>query len=161
LNQQALNDLTYAMSQVTACKGNITGWDLACKTGTWEYGGRVDQNSHAWMVGFDKKLAAAVWVGNKKEEQAIKDKNHADIYGAGLPGQIWKAFMANAMKALNPKKENQKFNPPNFIGNTDPNGSIPSPTPPPAPDPGQQPPVSPSPGNGGITFPTLPTRTRR
>lgn len=153
MNQQALNDLTYALSQVGAAKISPSiGWDTAGKTGTWEYGNRVDQNSHAWMVGFDKKLAAAVWVGNKKEEKAIKDSKGNDIYGSGLPGLIWKSFMINATKAMNLKKENTRFNQPNFIGNTDPNGSIPSPTPPPPADPGlPPPPTSPSPGNGGIT----------
>jgi membrane peptidoglycan carboxypeptidase len=41
------------------------GWDSAGKTGTWEYDNRTDQNAHAWMVGYTKKIAAAVWVGNK------------------------------------------------------------------------------------------------
>ena len=33
------------------------------------------------MVGFTKKIAAAVWVGNKKDEKPIKDKNDADDLG--------------------------------------------------------------------------------
>jgi membrane peptidoglycan carboxypeptidase len=50
-----------------------------------EYNNRNDQNAHAWNVGFTKNLAAAVWVGNRADEQAIVDKNGATIWGSGIP----------------------------------------------------------------------------
>jgi membrane peptidoglycan carboxypeptidase len=150
LNQQQINDLTYALSKVGSAKlkTNI-GWDTAGKTGTWEYNGRTDQNAHAWMVGFTKKIATAVWVGNEKDEQAIKDKSNSTIWGSGIPASIWQKFMIDAMKAMNPKKENTKFNPPNFIGNENPEYSRPSPAgPAPTEQPAPQPGVSGPPGRG-------------
>jgi membrane peptidoglycan carboxypeptidase len=130
LNPQAMNDLTYALQQVTASqiKPSI-GWDTAGKTGTWELNNASNDNAHAWMVGFDKKLAVAVWVGNKAEVKAIKNKDGQPVYGSGLPGIAWKKFMVAATTAMNPKKENTKFNPPSHIGNELPNGAVPSPTP--------------------------------
>ena len=162
MNPQAINDLTYALSKVASASVPGIGWDTAGKTGTWEYNNRTDQNAHAWMVGFDKKVAAAVWVGNKKDEQAIKDKGGSTIWGSGIPTSIWKKFMSDAMKAMNPKKENTKFNAPNFIGNENPQYSVPSPTPPPPPDPGGNPFPNPTgtTGSGGIGLP-IPTRPRR
>jgi membrane peptidoglycan carboxypeptidase len=125
-NEQAANDLTFALSRSDASNIPGLGWDTAGKPGSWEYGGRTTSNAHAWMVGFDKNLAAAVWIGSKKEETAIKDKAGRDIYGAGLPAQVWKAFMTAATRAIDPPKENTKFNPPTFGGNTNPPGSVPA-----------------------------------
>jgi membrane peptidoglycan carboxypeptidase len=76
------------------------------------------------MVGFDRKIAAAVWVGNKAEEQPIRDKKNTIIYGAGIPAEIWRAFMTNATAAMNEPKQNTKFNAPNFAGTTNPPGSV-------------------------------------
>ena len=153
LNSAAVADLSYTLQHVGSAALpalNNAGFDTAGKTGTWEANNSINTNAHAWMVGFDKKIAAAVWVGNKKEEQAIKDKGGATIWGSGIPTSIWKKFMTEAMAAMNPKKDNVKFNQPNFIGNENPQYSVPSPTPPPPVDPGQQPNPSNTPGNGGI-----------
>jgi membrane peptidoglycan carboxypeptidase len=143
LTPQQANDLTYALSQVSSAKVNI-GWDTAGKTGTWEYAPQPGENAHAWMVGFSRKIAAAVWVGNHGDEARIRDKSNAKIYGSGLPAKIWQSFMSNATKAMNEPRVNTKFNAPNFIGDTMPPGAVPSP-------------------NGRddrFTFP-FPTRTRR
>jgi membrane peptidoglycan carboxypeptidase len=125
-SQQNSNDLTYALSQVVASKTNI-GWDTAGKTGTWEYAQNSNENADAWMIGFDKKIAAAVWLGNKAEEHPLRDKNNAIIYGAGVPASIWKKFMTDATTAMNEKKVNTKFNPPAYAGDTNPPGSVPGP----------------------------------
>jgi membrane peptidoglycan carboxypeptidase len=128
LNQQQVTDLTYALSQV-APGINIQGFQAATKTGTWEYNQRVDQNAHAWNVGFTTKLAAAVWVGNKKEEQALLDKNRGTVWGSGLPRSTWVKFMNDATKAMGLPKDKTQFAPPVYIGDENPAGSIPSPTP--------------------------------
>jgi membrane peptidoglycan carboxypeptidase len=144
-SQQNSNDLTYALSQVGSAKVNI-GWDTAGKTGTWEYTQATNENAHAWMVGFDKKIAAAVWVGNRDKEQSIKDKNNAVIWGSGIPSKIWQKFMTDATRAMNEKKVNTKFNPPSHVGTDQFPGAEPSPTPaapPPDPNQGQ------GPGTGG------------
>jgi membrane peptidoglycan carboxypeptidase len=122
-SQQNSNDLTYALSQVSSAKVNI-GWDTAGKTGTWEFSQTSTENADAWMVGFSKKLAAAVWVGNKAELHPLRDKNNSIIYGAGVPASIWQKFMINATAALNEKKVNTKFNPPSFAGDMNPPGSV-------------------------------------
>jgi membrane peptidoglycan carboxypeptidase len=134
LNQQQINDLTYAMSQV-APNINIQGFQAATKTGTWEYNHDMNKNAHAWNVGFTTKLAAAVWVGNKDEEKALLDKNNGTVWGSGFPRAIWTKFMNDATKAMNLPKDRTKFNQPNFVGDENPLGSIPSPTPSPTPEP--------------------------
>jgi membrane peptidoglycan carboxypeptidase len=79
------------------------------------------------MVGFSKRIATAVWVGNKADEKALRDKNKAKIYGAGVPADIWRRFMTAATKAMNEPKVNTKFNPPNYAGDENPPGSVPGP----------------------------------
>src|SRR5262249_32149781 len=135
LSPEAENDLTYALSKVTASNLN-NGWDSAGKTGTWELGTNQNENADAWMVGFTRRLAAAVWVGNKGPEKALRDKNQNQIYGAGIPASIWRAFMTNATRAMNLNRDGTDFNSPSFAGNTSPPGSVPSPAP--TGPPGQQ-----------------------
>jgi membrane peptidoglycan carboxypeptidase len=134
LNPQQSNDLNYALSQV-APGMNISGFQAATKTGTWEYNQRLDQNAHAWNVGYTNKLAAAVWVGNEKDEQAIVTANGSTIWGSGFPRAIWQKFMADATNAMGLPKDRTQFNQPNFIGDELPPGAIPSPTPSPTPEP--------------------------
>ena len=153
MNQEAINDLDYALNKIPSAKVSNIGWDTAGKTGTWEYNNRTDQNAHAWMVGFTKKIAGAVWVGNRKDEQAIKDKGGATIWGSGIPAKIWQSFMANATKAINLPKQNTKFSGPSGIGNENPPGSVPSPTPA-APPPGNEPTIPPGTGGGVGGVPT-------
>ena len=72
---------------------------FAAKTGTWELASDSKSNAHAWMVGYTKQLATAVWVGNVGSKQtAIKDKGGNDIGGSGLPSDIWKRYMDAALK---------------------------------------------------------------
>ncbi|WP_238013107.1 transglycosylase domain-containing protein [Dactylosporangium sp. AC04546] len=80
---------------------------VAGKTGTWQLGQTTD-NAHAWMVGYSaydpgKKsvgLAAAVWVGNQKDEQKIVKKGGTPIIGGNLPGPIWRDFLDAALTAV-------------------------------------------------------------
>ncbi|HCT80563.1 MAG TPA: hypothetical protein DGT23_29155, partial [Micromonosporaceae bacterium] len=76
----------------------------AGKTGTWENGNDKNENAHAWFIGYTEQLAAAVWVGNVKEELPIRTKppitkngkltQQGDkIGGSGLPGEIFEQFM--------------------------------------------------------------------
>jgi membrane peptidoglycan carboxypeptidase len=175
LNSGASADLDYTLQNVGSAKDpalNSAGFDTAGKTGTWEANNSINTNAHAWMVGFTRKIATAVWVGNQKEEKPIVDKGGGTIWGSGIPSTIWRNFMTNATKdmALKPDK-NSKFAPKANIGNENPDGSVPSPTPPPAPttDPTQNPGgpgnpggggPSPGPGNQGVGFPfPIPTST--
>jgi membrane peptidoglycan carboxypeptidase len=89
------------------------GYQLAGKTGTWQLGNTTSQgNAHAWMGGYvpynpAKKspgLAAAVWVGNKGDEQPIIDKGKKNIIGGKLPGPIWADFLDAALAKINMPK---------------------------------------------------------
>jgi membrane peptidoglycan carboxypeptidase len=153
LNTQAVTDLTYAMTQVKV--GATAGWQWATKTGTWEYDKDPNENAHAWNVGFTKKIAAAVWVGNRGDEQGIRNAGNGIIYGSGLPAEIWRKFMDGATTSFNWPKENQQFAPPVYVGNENPNGSFPSPTP--SPEPAQ--PTQPNPGPT-TTHPGSPSPTQ-
>ncbi len=126
LRPEAVNDLTYALSKVTSSTlGN--GWDTAGKTGTWELSQTNNENADAWMVGFNRKMAAAVWVGNRGAEKALRDKNKARIWGSGIPASIWRKFMTDATKAMNLSRKGTAFAPPSMAGDINPPGSVPAP----------------------------------
>jgi len=126
LSQAGIDDLSYVLSQVPSGKLN-NGWNSAGKTGTWQYGQSTADNAHAWMVGYTKKLAAAVWVGNKKEEKPLRLKDgKTKIFGSGVPATIWRSFMTEATKAMALKRAG--FSEPRFIGD-DTRGNTPSPVP--------------------------------
>jgi membrane peptidoglycan carboxypeptidase len=140
------------------------GYPLAGKTGTWQLGNTTSQgNAHAWMGGYvpydpgknSPGLAAAVWVGNKDNEVAIKDKNGANIIGGKLPGPIWRDFLDGALTKINMPKA--AFRPAKNVGskdkgtgvepepstpvdpaNPDPNNPNPTPNPNPNPTPSRR-----------------------
>lgn len=140
------------------------GYQLAGKTGTWQLGNTTSQgNAHAWMGGYvphdtAKKspgLAAAVWVGNKGEEVAIKDKNDANIIGGSLPGPIWRDFMDGALTKV--KMPKVSFLPSKGVGDKDvgsgvsPGPSTPADNPTPSPNPNPNPNLNPSPSKSGTS----------
>jgi len=107
-NQNQVDDITAVLKDLPQQR-LAGGRQSARKTGTWELAGSK-ANAHAWMVGYTKQIAAAVWVGNKDKEQAIRyypkgSKSLTDVFGANLPGDIWKRFMDEAHKALKLKAE--------------------------------------------------------
>lgn len=110
----------------------------AAKTGTHQYL-ETGHNSHAWMGGFTPQLAAAVWVGNAGADGPIIDKRGRDIYGAGVPGSIWKSFMNAALAGV--RKE--EFPAAKHIGDASLGDAPPepAPAPTPAPEPTEQPSV--------------------
>ncbi|HTJ34784.1 MAG TPA: transglycosylase domain-containing protein [Dactylosporangium sp.] len=130
---QMADDLAYILQDVPKHYGLTNnqgvspgGYNLAGKTGTWQLGNTTSKgNAHAWMGGFvpydpSKKsngLAAAVWVGNKDNEQAIKFTNGQPIIGGKLPGPIWRDFMDAALKKVNTPK--LKFPPARGTGSKD------------------------------------------
>jgi membrane peptidoglycan carboxypeptidase len=93
LDRKVANDVTYALEPVAGWSHDPLDGDRpsAAKTGTQQYG-KTDANSDAWMVGFTPQVSAAVWVGTDKLGP-IRTAAGREIYGAGLPGQTWKAFM--------------------------------------------------------------------
>ncbi len=67
----------------------------AAKTGTTQLGDS-DANKDAWMIGFTPSLSTAVWIGTERS-QPIRTARGADIYGSGLPADIWKQVMDDAL----------------------------------------------------------------
>ena len=67
----------------------------AAKTGTAQLGD-TGNNKDAWMVGYTPQLSTAVWVGTDKGT-ALLNYGGSNIYGSGLPAQIWKAAMDGAL----------------------------------------------------------------
>ena len=145
LNDQQVADLDYALSTV-ASSHLQNGWDAGGKTGTWEYNHRADANDHVWMVGFTKKMAAAVWVGNSDVEGPIIDQYGKKLWGSGPPAGIWKGFMLSTISSMKLSKDGTSFSAPVYTGITfNPNweNNVPSPTPTTPPvDPGCQDPMT-------------------
>lgn len=75
----------------TGTRARLQGHPAAGKTGT-------SQNSRdAWFVGYTGYLATGVWVGN--DDDTPTDA----VTGGQLPAQIWRAFMADAHRELEPR----------------------------------------------------------
>ena len=72
---------------------------IAAKTGTHQFQD-TKQNAKAWMVGYTPQISVAVSVGadNDGKPAPIEDKSHAPIYGSGLPGSVWQAFLNAYLK---------------------------------------------------------------
>ncbi|MEU8895366.1 transglycosylase domain-containing protein [Nocardia sp. NPDC048505] len=71
------------------------GRPTGAKTGTTQLG-ESDWNKDAWMIGFTPSLSTAVWIGTE-QSQPIRTARGADIYGSGLPADIWKQVMDGAL----------------------------------------------------------------
>ncbi|SEP71300.1 Membrane carboxypeptidase (penicillin-binding protein) [Lentzea xinjiangensis] len=135
------------------------GRDCAGKTGTHELSESAGQgaglNSKAWMVGYTPSISAAVWVGRNEGNQPIRDKSGANIFGSGVPGKIWQAFMNKALAGTQmekfPKaKPLNQYNPPVKV-------SVPSSVPPSSPPPSVPQTSSSEPSKPSSTRPTRPT----
>ncbi|GAA3949357.1 transglycosylase domain-containing protein [Gordonia caeni] len=68
----------------------------AAKTGTAQLG-KTGDNRYSWMVGYTPQLSTAVWVGTAKGDKPLRNYSGSSIYGSGLPAQIWKAAMDDAL----------------------------------------------------------------
>lgn len=81
-----LNDLLRGVVERGTGRAAQIGRPVAGKTGT------TSDYRDAWFVGYTPDLVASVWVGNDDNSPTKK------VSGAGLPSQIWRSFMADAMK---------------------------------------------------------------
>ncbi|MBC7300653.1 MAG: penicillin-binding protein [Nocardia sp.] len=75
--------------------GLADGRQSASKTGTTQLG-ETEDNKDAWMVGYTPSLSTAVWVGTE-HPQPLRNGRGADIWGSGLPADIWKQTMDTAL----------------------------------------------------------------
>ncbi|MGB9377688.1 MAG: transglycosylase domain-containing protein [Mycobacteriales bacterium] len=160
-------DATYAMQKVLqGSTGSFNrelenGREAAAKTGTAQdpratrNNANGGGNSAAWMCGFTPQLAAAVWVGHDNLKTPLVTATGRQIYGVGLPGLTWQAFMNGALRG----KPELKLPPPVFLGKRDGNSSpppAPRPTPSTAPSPSPTPLPSPRPSKSCKKFPVCP-----
>ncbi len=97
--------------------------ECAGKTGTHELdpnvapNHQIGLNSKAWMVGYTPSISASVWVGRNEGSQPIMDARGSNIFGSGVPGKIWQAFMDKAlagtqMEKFAKAKPLNQYNPP-------------------------------------------------
>ena len=86
------------------------GRPSASKTGTAQLGD-TGMNKDAWMVGYTPSLSTAVWVGTE-QAQAITNLWGGSIYGSGLPADIWKKTMDDALDGI----EEESFPWPDPVG---------------------------------------------
>src|ERR1700729_3239422 len=151
---RAVADNTTAAMQPIA--GYSRGHNLAggrasaAKTGTVQLGD-TQANKDAWMVGYPPSLSTAVWVGTVQDNVPLVTASGAEVYGSGLPPDIWKSTMDGALKG----SSNETFPKPTEIGGY---AGVPV-APPPPPPPSEtviQPTIEVAPG---ITIPVGPPTT--
>ncbi|MFD5829343.1 transglycosylase domain-containing protein [Lentzea sp. NPDC060358] len=148
-SQDIADNVTDVLKEIPKSSGIACDQNRECagKTGTHELsesaGQGVGLNSKAWMVGYTPSISAAVWVGRNEGNLPIRDKAGANIFGSGVPGKIWRAFMNKAlagspMEKFPKAKPLNQYNPPkpsnvpsNTPSNTPPSNTPPSNTPPP------------------------------
>jgi membrane peptidoglycan carboxypeptidase len=94
------HDVTFALEGVAAWSHDSLAGNrpVASKTGTQGLQGSTTQDTDAWMVGYTPSISSAVWMGQDKGNQPITTAAGKPIYGAGLPGAIWKTFMNTILK---------------------------------------------------------------
>ncbi len=150
---KAVADNTTAAMQPIA--GYSRGHNLAggrasaAKTGTVQLGD-TQANKDAWMVGYTPSLSTAVWVGTVPDNVPLVTASGAEVYGSGLPSDIWKSTMDGALKGTS----NETFPKPAEIGGY---AGVPVALPPPPPSETViQPTIEVAPG---ITIPVGPPTT--
>jgi membrane peptidoglycan carboxypeptidase len=157
IDKGVADNVTAAMQPIAGYSNghNLAGGRAsAAKTGTAQLGD-TGANKDAWMVGYTPSLSTAVWVGTVRGDKPLITASGAEVYGAGLPSDIWKATMDGALKGTS----NETFPKPTEIGGY---AGVPAPPPPPPKPPAPpsetviQPTVEVAPG---ITIPIGPPTT--
>ncbi len=111
IERRIADEVTYVLKKIPGEQGHtLSGRQVASKSGTWENSkkkpdGQTDAfpntNAHAWYTGYTEQIATAIWVGSRDHNDTpIKDAKGANIFGAGLPGQMWEDFMNQAHRDM-------------------------------------------------------------
>ncbi len=88
-----LNDLLRGVvDNGTGRAARLPNRQVAGKTGT------TSDYRDAWFVGYTPDLIAGVWVGNDDNSPMNK------VSGGGLPAQIWRGFMNDALRGTEPRE---------------------------------------------------------
>nr|WP_269475890.1 transglycosylase domain-containing protein [Mycobacterium stomatepiae] len=152
IDKAVADNTTAAMQPIAAySRGHALsgGRASAAKTGTVQLGD-TQANKDAWMVGYTPSLSTAVWVGTVQDNVPLVTASGAEVYGSGLPSDIWKSTMDGALKGTT----NETFPKPTEIGGY---AGVPAPPPPPPPQVTViQPTIEVAPG---ITIPVGPPTT--
>ncbi len=99
IDAKVADEVTWVLKKIPEEQDHTlqNGRQVASKSGTWENGKHLGTHAHAWYVGYTEQIASVVWVGSKDHnETPIKDPKGRDIFGSGLPGTMWEAFMNQA-----------------------------------------------------------------
>jgi peptidoglycan/xylan/chitin deacetylase (PgdA/CDA1 family) len=88
-------DVTAVLHEVAVHLGQPDGRAAAAKTGSQQWADTTD-SQHAWMAGYTPQLAAVVWLG-RAQPGPIPDIDGRSIEGDGLPAQMWRDFLADAL----------------------------------------------------------------
>jgi len=111
LNSAQMDDLTWALSQNRPAK--LSGGPASAgMPGSWEFGRSSSAVGNAWMVGYTRKLAMAVWIGPAGKPRAIEDRDGDPILGSTLPAAIYRTVMTAASVGA----PGDAFDPPKFVG---------------------------------------------
>ncbi|MEJ2863425.1 transglycosylase domain-containing protein [Actinomycetospora flava] len=116
IDPRVARNVTEAMRDVPEYDGVSLqgGRQSAGKTGTVQ--SHVEsQNNDAWFAGYTPAASTVVWVGTD-DNSPIKTADGRPVYGHGLPSEIWKAFMDDALED-SPKQTFGAFTP---VAGTDP-----------------------------------------
>jgi membrane peptidoglycan carboxypeptidase len=110
IDRRVADEVTYVLKKIPSEQGHaLSGRQVASKSGTWENAKKKPDgsdafpgtNAHAWYVGYTDQIATAIWVGSRDHNDTpIKDPKGSNIFGAGLPGQMWEDFMNQAHKDM-------------------------------------------------------------
>jgi membrane peptidoglycan carboxypeptidase len=115
LSPAQVADLSFVLSQRSGRN------DLAVQSGGWVSGANL---TDVWSLGYTSQLAAAIWIGNKGAEQALRDSQGASIEAAGLPTYALLQTLDWTQQAMDLTPS--AFAPPAYTGDVNPPGSIPS-----------------------------------
>jgi membrane peptidoglycan carboxypeptidase len=99
LDEAVAADVTWALSAEPAAV-LPDGRPAAAKTGASPLRTSAVETAHAWIVGYTRNLAMAVWVGNEEIELPLRDKQGSRVLGSGLPARVFQAFLAEAHDRL-------------------------------------------------------------
>ncbi len=99
VSAQVADNVIQAMEPIAAWSNNndlAGGRPSATKTGTTQLGD-TGYNQDAWLVGSTSQLSTAVWVGTEDNSPLVTPWG-GQVYGSGLPIDIWKRFMDQALE---------------------------------------------------------------
>jgi membrane peptidoglycan carboxypeptidase len=95
LSAEVAADVGAVLGQVVSSHGAVPGHEAAAKTGSQQWGDSVD-SSDTWTAGFVPELAAVTWIG-RAEPGPVRDAKGRSINGDGMPYQVWRDFLAQAL----------------------------------------------------------------